>query len=73
MEIVAHEAGDLKSEVKFEKGMIIANSKLASKGVKANVEVVIESDYFLDELAKKIPGQIDDAVINMLKLALKAV
>lgn len=39
------------------------------KGVNAGVYVDIESDYFLDKLAKAIPGEVDDAVIGMLKAA----
>lgn len=41
-----------------------------SKGVAASVKV--ESEYFIDKLAEAIPGQIDDAVLGMIKAALKA-
>jgi len=37
------------------------------KGGGANVNV--NASYFLDLLAEAIPGEVDDAVINMLKAA----
>lgn len=58
--------GDLELEIK-EGNLVLS---FDSKGVKASVTV--ESGYFLDKLAEKIPGQIDDAVIAVIKSALKA-
>lgn len=73
MEIVKHEAGDVNAEIKIENGNIKITAGLKSSGVKAAAQIEVESDYFLDQLAAAIPGQIDDAVISMLKVALKAV
>lgn len=73
MEITKLEKGDIKAEVKFEKGEVIATSFLDTKGVKAEVKVVIPADYFIDELKKAIPGTLDDTVLELLKTALKAV
>lgn len=53
-------------------GKIVLTSQLDSKGVDALVTVGVDAEYFLDELAKKIPGVIDDAVIGLIKSALKA-
>lgn len=64
--------GELKADVKFEKGKVVLSTVYDGKGADAKVEVSIESDYFLDKLAAAIPGQIDDTVIALLKGALKA-
>lgn len=63
-----------ESKVKIEvlQGEILFTSDLDTEGVDAALRVAIDADYFLDELAKKIPGQIDDAVIQLMKQALKA-
>lgn len=42
-----------------------------SKGLDGSVSLAVDSDYFIDELAAKIPGQIDDLVFGVLKQALK--
>ena len=41
-------------------------------GVSASILLKIDSGELLDKLAAVIPGQFDDAVIGMLKAALKA-
>lgn len=45
---------------------------LDTKGVDVNLSVLADVDYFIDELAAKIPGQLDDAILAVLKSALKA-
>jgi len=45
----------------------------AGKGGGAKVEFYVNSDYFFDKLKEKIPGQIDDAVIEVLKAAVKMI
>jgi hypothetical protein len=49
---------------------------LSAKHVHASGEVVITAKedvgYFLDKLAAKIPGAVDDAIIAVIKSALKA-
>lgn len=70
---VAHvEKGDLKGDVKFEKGVIKISAGLEAKGLEADLSIGIPVDYFLDKLAEAIPGQVDDTVIALLKAALKA-
>lgn len=44
---------------------------LVYEGKGGKVEAKVETDYFMDLLAEKIPGEVDDAVINLLKAALK--
>lgn len=71
MELAHVEQGDLKADVKFEKGEVVVSSSLESHGVKGEVKVVVSSDYFLDKLAAAIPGTLDDQILGMLKIALK--
>lgn len=73
MDIAKIEQGELKAEVKFVKGEIVAIAALDAKGIKSELKVAIPTDYFLDELAKAIPGTIDDSLIAVIKMALKAV
>lgn len=73
MDILVKDVGpEAKVKVVVSGGKLSLVALLDTKGVDANVSVSVDSDYFLDELAKKIPGQVDDAVINILKIALKS-
>lgn len=65
---LSKEAG-LKIEVVG--GKVKVAVKLDTKGVDAEVAVLLEPDYFADKLKEAIPGKIDDAVIDVLKAALK--
>jgi hypothetical protein len=58
-------------ELKIVEGNLVFVIGMDTKGVDAKFDFKIESDYFLDKLAAVIPGEIDDAVIAMLKVALK--
>lgn len=60
---------DLKVEIIA--GDVHLSVEHASKGVGASLGVKISTDYFLDKLAAAIPGEIDDAVIAMIKAAAK--
>ncbi len=62
---------DAKALVEIKEGKLQLSAVLDTGGVDANVAVAVEVDYFIDELAKKIPGQIDDAIFAVLKTALK--
>lgn len=73
MELIVKQLGpEANVKVVLEKGKISLVAGLDTKGFDANVQMSIDSDYFLDELAAKIPGGIDDAVISVLKVALKS-
>ena len=41
------------------------------KGVDAGLYVDVSPEYFLDKLKAAIPGEVDDKIIDMLKLAFK--
>lgn len=63
---------EAKALVEITEGKLQLSAALDTGGVDAVVAVSVEVDYFIDELAKKIPGQIDDAIFAVLKNALKA-
>lgn len=52
-------------------GKIGLAAVLDTKGLDASLSVSADSDYFIDELAKLIPGVIDDAILAVVKAALK--
>lgn len=52
-------------------GKLSLSAKYDSKGLDGEVKLSVDSDYFLDKLAEAIPGKLDDAVIAVLKAALK--
>lgn len=59
--------------------VVVAGGKISlvlaadTKGIDGSVTLSVDSDYFLDELAAKIPGGLDDAIISVLKVALKSI
>jgi hypothetical protein len=61
--------GNLKLEV--VEGKVKLTLKYDSKGLDADVVLLLESEYFVDKLAAAIPGQIDDLLLDLLKKALK--
>lgn len=63
---------EAKAKVVLAGGKLTLTADLDTGGLDAQVSVSVDTDYFFDELAKKIPGQIDDAVIAVLKTAMKS-
>jgi hypothetical protein len=59
-------------DIDFKDGDLVLTVTYDGKGLRAGVSVKVDGEYFLDKLAEKIPGNIDDAIIAMLKGALKA-
>jgi len=72
MELIKSELG-----TEGEVAVLLGNGKLSlvakydSKGFDGEMKLSVDSDYFIDALAAKIPGQIDDAIFSVLKVALK--
>jgi hypothetical protein len=64
------EDGDFKIEVK--EGKLILSAGYMNEGLGASLGIQVSPDYFIDKLAAAIPGEIDDAVLSILKAALKA-
>ena len=60
-------------EIDLTGGNVILSSKYQGTSGGAELKANIDVGFLLDELAKKIPGQIDDAILGLLKAALKAV
>ena len=64
---------ELKYDVKVVSGKVMIEAKYDGVQADAALMIAIDSDLLLDKLAEKIPGKIDDAVIQIIKAALKAV
>jgi hypothetical protein len=58
-------------DLDIKDGNLVLVLSHGSKGLSASINVQVESGYFLDKLAAKIPGDLDDAVINLIKNAIK--
>lgn len=70
--LVSKELGKEGSmDLKFTEGKLKLTLGLDSAGVDAGLYVDVDPDYFLDKLKEAIPGTIDDAIIDMLKVAFK--
>jgi len=66
------DGAELDVDFKIEAGSIVFMPKYAGKGGYAKMELGVDAEYFLKELAKKIPGTFDDAVIAIAIQAIKA-
>ena len=62
-----YDKGETKAEI------VGGNIVLVNETSGAKIEVIVKIDYFLDLLKEKIPGTIDDTLIDLVKAALKAV
>jgi hypothetical protein len=60
-------------DVKLSGGFVTLEAKYAGVEAQAGLSVSISVDKLLDKLAAAVPGQIDDAVIAVVKAALKVV
>jgi len=59
-------------DVEFKEGKLVAKLDVEKVGVGASVAVFIKAEAVLEAIKKAIPGQIDDAVLNILEGVLKA-
>lgn len=66
MNVELYQEGEVKAELK-DGDLVIT---YGGKGATAQVNV--DMGYLLDKLAEAIPGQIDDAIIAVIKSAIKA-
>jgi len=53
-------------------GNVILKVVYDGKGVDGEVSVKVSGDYFIDKLKEAIPGDVDDAVLEIIKAALKS-
>lgn len=58
-------------ELEYKEGKLRFTLDIDTKGVDAGLYIDLDPDYFIDKLAKAIPGDLDDMVLAMLKSALK--
>lgn len=70
-DLVELKKGEATLDVDFKDGKLRLSVSYDGKGADAGLFVDLDPDYFLDKLKAVIPGQIDDAIIDMLKGALK--
>jgi len=70
-DLVELKKGEATLDVDFKDGKLRLSVSYDGKGADAGLFVDLDPDYFLDKLKDVIPGQIDDAIIEMLKGALK--
>lgn len=61
--------GKLKIEVK--EGKLLLALEYDGKGLDGQFGLALDPEYFVDLLAAAIPGQLDDALLALLKTALK--
>lgn len=54
-------------------GKIVLSGNLNSAGLGGGLTMSVDADYFLDKLAEAIPGSLDDAIIAVIKSAIKAI
>ena len=70
-EMVAGQVGAGGSyKVEFKGGSLRLEASY-SEGVKGSVVFEIPADHVIDQIAKAIPGQLDDTILNLMKAALK--
>ncbi len=60
-------------DVAFKNGQLVASvAAQLPPGESVSLVVSLDSDKVLDAIAAAIPGNIDNAIISVIKLALKA-
>lgn len=67
------DGAELDVDMKIEGGKIILMPVYAGAGGYAKLELGLDGEYFLKQLASKIPGVIDDAIIAVAIEAIKKV
>lgn len=70
-DLVELKKGEATLDVDFKEGKLRLSVSYDGKGADAGLFVDLDPEYFLDKLKAAIPGSIDDAVIELLKNALK--
>lgn len=71
MELVKGKIGEVGAyDVKFESGNLVVDVGATLPVVGASLVVKIDSGALCDLIAAKIPGQLDDAVLKLIKAGL---
>lgn len=63
-------------DIEFKGGKLVAKAKLGTStdqglSLEADMLISLDAEKVIDAIAKAIPGQIDDAVLSLIKGALK--
>lgn len=58
-------------DLEIKEGNLVLMVSHGSKGLEAAISLKVNTEYFIDKLAEKIPGEVDDAIFAILKGALK--
>lgn len=69
-ELANIQKGEGNLSIKIEDGKVVMSISYDGKQADANLSISLEVDQYLDMLAEAIPGEIDDAVIALLKGAM---
>lgn len=73
-DIVEGNIGEVGSyDVEFKNGKLSAQVKAGAHGVSGVAGIEIDANLVIDAIAKAIPGQVDDALLAVLKAGLGAV
>ncbi len=72
MEKVLVDGKEFDMKLVISGGLVKIVGDYVGSGGAAKLEAGVSVDYFIDELKDKIPGQVDDAILEVLKAALKA-
>ena len=73
MELVDKELGkNGKLEVDLVNGNLVIALVGTLEGASGSLSLTVDSAVLLDKIKELIPGKVDDAVIEVLKLALKS-
>lgn len=59
-------------DLEFKGGKLTFKLSAGASGLSAMVGIEADADVVLDALAKAIPGHVDDALLGLMKSALKA-
>ena len=70
-ELANIQKGEGNLTLKIEEGNVVMSVKYDGQQADAELKITLEADKYLDMLAEAIPGEIDDAVIALLKGAMK--
>lgn len=72
-DIAQGQAGEVKYSVKFEGGKLVVEAAYDGQLADAALKVSVGSDEVINAIEKAIPGQIDDKLLELVKIALKAI
>lgn len=58
-------------EIELVEGNLLVKAKFEGVGGGAELTGIIKKDYFLNKIKEKIPGKIDDMLIDLISAAFK--